>query len=82
MKVIVTGGAGAIGRYVVEELLAAGDEPIVVDRRAPVEADARVGVVQCDLTDLEATVAAVRDADAVFHMAAIPNPYSDPGKRY
>lgn len=35
MKVLVSGGTGLVGRYVVEELLAAGYQVIVGARRAP-----------------------------------------------
>ncbi|MGO7425502.1 NAD-dependent epimerase/dehydratase family protein, partial [Rhizobium ruizarguesonis] len=35
MKVLVSGGTGLVGRYVVEELLAAGYQVIVGGRRAP-----------------------------------------------
>lgn len=81
MKVLVTGGSGAVGSFVVEELLAHGISPVIVDQRPPAQADSRARFVQCDLTDLEATVAALHDADAVFHLAAIPNPEHDPWER-
>ncbi len=74
MRVLVTGGLGMIGRVVVQELLAAGINPVVVDQLPPTEGDQRVKAVQCDLTDLNATLEAVRDVDVVFHLAAIPNP--------
>jgi len=35
MRVLVTGGTGLVGRYIVEELLAAGYEVTVAGRRAP-----------------------------------------------
>ncbi len=78
MRVIVTGGSGAIGQYVVRELLAHGVEPVSVDQRAPREGSPQVPFVQCDLTSLDATLAAIRDCDAVCHLAAIPNPQNDP----
>ena len=31
MKVLVTGGMGFIGRYVVEELISRGDTPVIFD---------------------------------------------------
>ena len=74
MRVLVTGGLGMIGRVVVQQLLAAGISPVVVDQVAPAGAEIGVTSVQCDLTDLQATLEVVRDVDVVFHLAAIPNP--------
>lgn len=81
MRTIVTGGSGAIGRYVVRELLAHGHRPTIVDARPPRTGDESVGFIECDLTDREATLAAIRDCDAVCHLAAIPNPQNDPPER-
>lgn len=81
MRIVVTGGSGAIGRYVVRDLLAHGHTPVNVDARPAREHDERVRFVQCDLMDAQATAAAVRDCDAVAHLAAIPNPQNDPPER-
>jgi UDP-glucose 4-epimerase len=81
MRVLVTGGSGAIGSYVVRELGAYGLEPVIIDQRAPASQAPQVPFVPCDLTSLTATLGAVRDADVVLHLAAIPNPNSDPLER-
>jgi UDP-glucose 4-epimerase len=81
MRVLITGGSGAIGHHVVREMAAHGHEVVVVDRQQPSCAPAGVSFRCCDLTDLEAALAAVRDADVIFHLAAIPNPYRDPWER-
>ncbi len=72
MKVAVTGGSGAIGTYVCDELRRAGHEAWSLDRTPP---RADVEYLEVDLTSLEATRAAVRGADQILHLAAIPDPY-------
>jgi nucleoside-diphosphate-sugar epimerase len=78
MDILVTGGNGDIGQYVIRELLAHDLNPAVLDIREPREPDERGAFIQCDLTNLEDTIAAVRGYDAVIHLAAIPHPYNDP----
>ncbi len=70
-KILVTGGGGFLGRYVVDRLLARGDEVTILGRR-PHEDLRRRGVdqIQADLGDREAVIEACRDRDTVFHVAA------------
>lgn len=73
MRALVTGGGGFLGMYVVEQLLAAGNE-VRVFCRGSYDALQRDGieVVQGDVRDVTAVVAACKEIDAVFHIAAIP----------
>jgi farnesol dehydrogenase len=82
--VLVTGATGLIGRYVVEELLAAG-RPVRVLARVPerVENAARraIEVVKGDLVETRALVRAVRGVDTVLHLAACARAWSrNPGE--
>lgn len=75
MKILVTGGAGYIGSIVVEELLAQGEEVVVLDnllfghrKAVPPQAE----FVQGDLSD-RATLKALFDAhsfDGIMHFAS------------
>ncbi|HEY8280895.1 MAG TPA: NAD(P)-dependent oxidoreductase [Leifsonia sp.] len=77
MRIAVTGGSGKLGRTVVRELRAAGDDVIALDatgERGP-------GFVRVDLTDYGQTVDAILGIDdrsdgfdAIVHLAAIPAP--------
>ncbi len=68
-RVLVTGGAGFIGRRVVRALLAAGHEVTVADLRA--FPDPAVRSVVGDLCDLEGPARAVRPGtDVIIHLAA------------
>lgn len=77
-RILVTGGAGRLGRSVVGELAAAGHEVVSVDRVTvePLPADQRV----VDLADRDATAELVRavNPSAIVHLAAIAVPGSLP----
>lgn len=71
-RIVVTGGSGKAGRAVVRDLLEHGYEVLNVDIAPSTEQAARF--LKIDLTDYGQTVEALRDADAVIHLAAIPAP--------
>ena len=80
-RIVVTGGAGRLGRSLVAGLAGAGHELISLDRAvsaAPELAD--VAQVAVDLTDPDAAARAIADAraDALVHLAAIAVPFSAP----
>ena len=71
-KVVVTGGSGFIGSHVVDALADAGHEIVVIDHRVrPHRADVQFEDV--DLLDLSSVLAATRDAEHIFHLAAVSN---------
>ncbi|MDR6168536.1 NAD-dependent epimerase/dehydratase [Microbacterium sp. AISO3] len=80
-RVVVTGGAGRLGRSLVGGLVAAGHRVVSFDR-AVSDAPELQGADQLaiDLLDAEATVTALRAqrATAVIHLAAIAVPFSAP----
>jgi nucleoside-diphosphate-sugar epimerase len=68
---LVTGGGGFLGRYIVEQLLARGDDVTVFARGAYPELEALgARVVRGDLQDAEAVKRACAGMDVVFHVAA------------
>lgn len=74
MSVLVTGGAGAIGARLVEHLIDAGEEVVVLDDLSsncsedlPAGADLVVG----DVCDAGLVSQLCREADTVFHLAAL-----------
>ena len=71
-RVVVTGGSGKAGRAVVRDLLDSGHDVLNVDMVAPTDPAARF--LRADLTDLGEAIEALRGADAVIHLAAIPAP--------
>lgn len=71
MKILVTGGGGFVGGYIVERLLARGCAVRSIGRSPQPELVAKgVEVVCGDLTDATAVSAACEGVDAVFHVAA------------
>jgi len=81
VKILVTGGSGMIGQFVVAELARAGHTIAIVDLRPPPKDTPGVSFVYCDLTDYRSTLAVIRAAEVVVHLAAIPNPANDPPER-
>ena len=73
MKVLVTGGMGFIGRYVVEELQSRGHTPIIFDhhRRLADEYPTDVEVFQGDIMDDIAVTEAMAHAEGWIHLAAV-----------
>lgn len=70
MKVLVTGGTGFIGSWVVEELKQMGHTPVVLDhhnRNHQTDVETFYGDVRDDI----AVVEAVAHVDAVIHLAAV-----------
>jgi nucleoside-diphosphate-sugar epimerase len=80
MKILITGGAGLIGRYVVDRLVRDGHEVVSIVRApfVPDAADADLAVATAeilgDATDAELVGSAMVGVKAVVHLAAIPAP--------
>jgi nucleoside-diphosphate-sugar epimerase len=71
MRILVTGGGGFLGRYIVEQLLDRDDEVTVLARGSYPELEKRgAQVVRGDLQDEEAVIKACAGVEAVFHVAA------------
>lgn len=72
MHTLVTGGGGFLGRYIVEQLVARGDQVRSLGRGAYPELESMgVEVVRGDIRDAAAVVAACEGVDCVFHTAAL-----------
>ena len=71
-QIVVTGGSGKAGRAVVHDLVEHGYDVVNVDvvPTSPQEAP----FLRAELTDLGEAMEALRGADAVVHLAAIPAP--------
>lgn len=75
-KVAITGGAGLIGSYVVEQLVGLGAKVIVIDdfSKGRIEnlsaVKDRVDIREGDLENLKFTTSALQDSDIVFHLAS------------
>ncbi|HEV8402279.1 MAG TPA: NAD(P)-dependent oxidoreductase [Candidatus Limnocylindrales bacterium] len=72
MRVVVTGGTGKGGAWVVRDLRDHGHDVLTVDTRH--DGSAFGLCLVADLTDLGQAQEALRGADAVVHFAAIPAP--------
>lgn len=75
MKIVVTGGTGRIGRFVVEDLLDAHHVVVVFDQAGSCVDAAEF--VKGDIRDMSACTRVAKGADAIIHLAAIPG--LDPG---
>jgi nucleoside-diphosphate-sugar epimerase len=83
-RVIVTGGSGKAGHWIIRHLLDSGYSVLNVDTRLPAVAQCRT--IKADLTQLGQVVSAFSphvtperaSPAAVIHLAAIPRPHGDP----
>jgi UDP-glucose 4-epimerase len=71
MKVLVTGGAGFVGAYVVQALLQAGHEPLIFDRVRPVQGSFFEGDLTCSQDIMEAA----SRVEAICHLGAVGDVY-------
>ncbi|MBC8278860.1 MAG: SDR family NAD(P)-dependent oxidoreductase [FCB group bacterium] len=78
-KILVTGGAGFIGSYIVDYLIEAGNEVVIFDNldpqvhpngKKPDFLNSNAQFISGDVRDLEALKKAVAGAEQVYHMAA------------
>jgi len=73
MKVVVTGGSGRIGRWLVRELVDRDHEILVFDKTVPPEPTPGVTYKLGECENLGEVYDVLRGADAVVHLAAIPS---------
>ena len=72
MKILLTGGSGTLGGYVIRELPGAGHQVSCLSRTAPRAGGATF--IQGDIANADLVGRACHGHDAVVHMAAVPGP--------
>ena len=77
-RVVVTGGSGRVGKYVVAQLMK-NNQVVVADLKPCVLV---VEFVEANVMDLDAVRKAVANADAVIHLAAIDFDWKAPEEEY
>ncbi|MFH1929199.1 MAG: NAD(P)-dependent oxidoreductase [Chloroflexota bacterium] len=78
MKIVVTGGGGMLGRYLLPELATQGHEVTACDLMRP---DGQYRFLRIDIMSMGDLDWAFAGADVVVHLAAIPHPLNDPPER-
>jgi len=74
MKILVTGGVGKVGQWVVRDLLDGGAHQVTVFDRLPGPERGPVKYLVGDVQDLGQVIESMADVEAVIHLAAIHNP--------
>ncbi len=78
MRVLVTGGSGRLGQYVVRDLADHGYDVVNADRRPPVAGAVAADAAhfrETDLSNVGQVAGALVGCEAVIHLGAIPAPY-------
>ena len=73
-RILVTGGSGKLGKWVIADLQEHGYQVVNADRRKA----ENVHTIDVDLCDLGHAYAAIAGVDAIVHLAAIPSPGGHP----
>jgi nucleoside-diphosphate-sugar epimerase len=73
MHILVTGGSGTIGAYILRELLAGGHTVTCYSRTTPPLVEG-AEFIAGDIMDLESLKQACRGCEAIVHLAAVPGP--------
>ena len=79
MNILVTGGSGTVGKYIVDELLLHKYSVGVLDVVPPKQSNVRFH--KADILQLADVHSAVRGYDAIVHTAGIPHPLEDSAER-
>jgi nucleoside-diphosphate-sugar epimerase len=78
MKILVTGGSGMVGKYVVDEL-ALSHQVEILDVKKPHRTD--LPSMEIDLLNAATVKKHVSGFDVVVHLAGIPHPLNDPPEK-
>jgi len=80
MKIVVTGGSGRVGEYVIDEFKKNNHEvTVLVHLKEPERKD--VTLIRGSVLKIDDCKKAFKGAEAVIHLAAIPNLFSDPPEK-
>jgi dihydroflavonol-4-reductase len=72
MNVLVTGGSGFIGQYLVSALVAKGERVRVLDVRHPTQMTPEVQYIEGSVLDANVVREAMAGIDQVYHLAGLP----------
>lgn len=81
MKVLVTGAAGRLGGFVIQELMHQDHEPVLFSRTEPKDGFSNLTWIQGDLCNYDDCLRALKSVQAVQHLGARPNPTDHPQAR-
>jgi UDP-glucose 4-epimerase len=79
MNILITGGSGSVGKYIVDELLKYGHTVGVLDLHPPKQKN--ITYHKTDVLKLNDVALAMKGYDVVVHTAGIPHPLNDPAER-
>ena len=77
MRVLITGGAGHVGKPICEQFVLNGWDVQVIDTAPDPQVDG-VSYAHCDIRDFAAVARQVEGCDAIVHLAAIPSTMTHP----
>ncbi|MDE2637229.1 MAG: NAD(P)-dependent oxidoreductase [Chloroflexota bacterium] len=77
MRVLITGGAGHVGKPICEKFVGNGWDVRVIDLAPECDIEG-LSYAQCDILDFAALTKQVEGCDAIAHLAAIPSTMSHP----